>query len=911
MYIVWIIVGALLGGLAGKSLFGAMAGGAIGLLWARQSSLTDALAALRKQVDEVAKSSRATLRSEESSPQRADAYQAPPPPSNEVHAAPAVTAPAATSPPPPRKSPTEEVANANAAAGSSSTPSIPPRAMPSSGPSIVERLWQQVWGWFTAGNVPVKVGILVLFAGVAALLKYAADNGMLHVPVSVRLSGVALAAIAALAFSWRQRTLRRTFALSVQGGAIGILLMTIFAAFRLYRLLPQGAAFALLLMLVAGIAILAVLQDSLALAMLGLVAGFATPIMVSTGQGSHVALFSYYAVLNLAILGVAWKRAWRELNLLGFISTFGIGIAWGVLKYQPELFASTEPFLILNFLFYLIIPWLHVLRAPADRRAIIDGCLMFGNPLISLLAQGALLRWHAQPMAFSALAVAIVYVAFAFTLRKHPAMRLLRDTWAVLAVAFATLAVPLALKANVTGSIFALEGAGLIWLGLRQQRPLALWSGLALQGMAAGALLLGSHAYVHTPLLNGDFIGAMLLVLAAVISCSLFVRIDGERELHRWLALALFVWGVAGWLIAWLREIDRLAIVAHQVAALFALLAVTAWLIAEAARRAPRFELGRAMHYAAPAFLFSLFLPLATSAVTRQQPLAGWMLAALTVSAVAGWRTLRCLRDDTLPAVLAQLAWVWRWLSVAVLAIWIALDNARWLSDSWVLVLSVTPLLLCTVLMLWRPRWMAPPLVSLLPQWRTPLLYSLFAALGCLVVYGLIAEGSAEPVRYVPLLNPLEWMLLTIAVCVAKWSMDADAPAWWARHRPLIAGLALWVFVTSATLRAVHQLGGVAWSSALESSSLAQLSLTVVWSVLGLLAWVWGSRRGQRTVWLAGAIMMGIVLAKLLLIDRTQLGNLFGIGSFMAYGLLCTVIGYLAPAPPKRPLSKEEENHAT
>ena len=53
-------------------------------------------------------------------------------------------------------------------------------------------------------------------------------------------------------------------------------------------------------------------------------------------------------------------------------------------------------------------------------------------------------------------------------------------------------------------------------------------------------------------------------------------------------------------------------------------------------------------------------------------------------------------------------------------------------------------------------------------------------------------------------------------------------------------------------------------------------------------------------VWLAGAVTMAVVLAKLLLIDRSHLGNLFGIGSFIAYGLLCTVIGYLAPAPPKR-----------
>ena len=50
--------------------------------------------------------------------------------------------------------------------------------------------------------------------------------------------------------------------------------MTVFAAFRIYSLLPAGAAFALMLVLVAGTGVLAVLQDALALAVLGIVAGF-------------------------------------------------------------------------------------------------------------------------------------------------------------------------------------------------------------------------------------------------------------------------------------------------------------------------------------------------------------------------------------------------------------------------------------------------------------------------------------------------------------------------------------------------------------------------------------------------------------------------------------------------------------
>src|SRR5690606_40423598 len=75
--------------------------------------------------------------------------------------------------------------------------------------------------WFTTGNVIAKVGMLVLLAGVAALLKYASDQGWLSVPIGWRLAAVAAAALAGLGFGWRQRGARRAFALTVRGGEGG------------------------------------------------------------------------------------------------------------------------------------------------------------------------------------------------------------------------------------------------------------------------------------------------------------------------------------------------------------------------------------------------------------------------------------------------------------------------------------------------------------------------------------------------------------------------------------------------------------------------------------------------------------------------------------------------------------------
>jgi uncharacterized membrane protein len=251
----------------------------------------------------------------------------------------------------------------------------------------------------------------------------------------------------------------------------------VFAAFRLYGLLPVGATFALMLVLIAGVGLLAVLQDALALAVLGLLAGFAAPILLSTGAGNHVVLFSYYALLNLAILAVAWVRPWRVLNLLGFFFTFAIGTAWGVLRYDPAQFASTEPFLVFHFLLYLAIPILFALRSAPMRAGAIDGTLVFGMPLIAFALQAGLLDGERLPLALSALALAVTYLVLAWALLRR--VRLLGESFAVLAVGFATLAVPLAFSARVSGCVFARDEAPEVAVRRRYERTVQFYRGTA------------------------------------------------------------------------------------------------------------------------------------------------------------------------------------------------------------------------------------------------------------------------------------------------------------------------------------------------------------------------------------------------------------------------------------------------
>ncbi|MEF9427556.1 MAG: DUF2339 domain-containing protein, partial [Candidatus Mariimomonas ferrooxydans] len=102
--------------------------------------------------------------------------------------------------------------------------------------------------FFTKGNLVVRVGLIILFFGVAFLLKYVAEHSKL--PIEVRFICVALGALAMLVIGWKMRVRNRTFALLIQGGAIGIMYITVFAAGRLYGLVPLGFAFGVMVALV-------------------------------------------------------------------------------------------------------------------------------------------------------------------------------------------------------------------------------------------------------------------------------------------------------------------------------------------------------------------------------------------------------------------------------------------------------------------------------------------------------------------------------------------------------------------------------------------------------------------------------------------------------------------------------------
>jgi uncharacterized membrane protein len=390
-------------------------------------------------------------------------------------------------------------------------------------------------------------------------LKYAAQRNL--IPIELRLIGVALGGLALLVTGWLLRRKHTVYGLGLEGAGIGVLYLVVFAAAKHYLLLPMPLALMVMIGLVGLSCTLAVLQDSKGLAVSGSIGGFLAPILMSTGDGSHIMLFSYYALLGSGILGIAWFKAWRELNLVGFVFTFGIAALWGASAYTPAHFATTEPFLILFFLMYCLISVLFAHRQPLQLRGFIDGPLVFGLPIVTSGLQAYLVHDFRYGMALSALAFGFWYVGLAWMLWRRMAgeMRMLTEAFLALGVVFASLAIPLGLDPHWTATAWALEGAAMIWVGVRQNRPGARFFGLLLQAGAALAFFDSTSLPTNSLLFgNRAFLGSALIAIAALFSSFWLDRNRGRAR--RWETLlpqVLLAWGLIWWYSGGYRDLKR------------------------------------------------------------------------------------------------------------------------------------------------------------------------------------------------------------------------------------------------------------------------------------------------------------------------------------------------------------------
>jgi uncharacterized membrane protein len=773
------------------------------------------------------------------------------------------------------------------------TQTAPTRAQPHSAAAAVDAppAWAALWSRLMGSNPLARIGVIVLFFGVASALRLAAQAGIL--PPGFRLAAAVAAGLVMIVAGWRMKGAgqRRMFALAVQGGGFALLYLAVYFALSAYGFITAGPAFGLFAALGVACALMAARQSAQILALLGLSGAFVAPMLASTGQGDHIVLFSYYLLLDAFIIALSWRHAWRALIFAGFAFTFVIGTGWGLRSYTPDDYIAVQCFLIAFFVLYSATHVaLTVARAPGAA-GWESGSLLFGPPLAAGVLQAALMQPFEYGDAISSAIAGLYYLALALLLRTRapdalPTFR----AYAGIGAALLTLAVPLALDLQMTAAVYAVEGAAALWYGCVRASKLTLWAGAALQGLA-GLWLVAALPDISTawPLANGRTLGCLLLAGAALASVRV-LRHSGATS--NGLPNVLTAWLAAWWMFGGLADIDDFA--PHDLQpALVLLFGIASAAFAEQQGRMRDFVTARA--------LAALSLPVLWAGSLaawdmQQHLLSGAMALALPLAwATHVWILRRHDEDGVALANRARhvlMAWT--------LMLSVGIEAGSWL-NTWLPAQDLWPWLSWIAVWLFAGRTLQRALAADPQTWPWAMHRDAYARLvlwpvACLLLLTVAALQTAHDggstLRYLPLVSALDLVSVAALLWLVSVAKNGLLPM------PLIgaAGL-LWVSALAA--RGVHHLADVAWSgSAMFQSTLLQAVLSLTWTLAALALMIHATRSGARTVWFAGFALLAAVGAKMLMVDLARAGTVEWTASLLGIGALILIASYVAPVPP-------------
>ncbi len=366
------------------------------------------------------------------------------------------------------------------------------------------------------------VGIITMVFGIGYFLKYSFDKGWIG-----PAGRVSLAYLWGIGFliggSIFQRRNYKTFGLFLMGGGIAVLYFSAFAAFQIYEFFGQTSSFGIMILVTLVSMVLSLSYNEKWLAVLGVIGGFLTPVVLSTGQDNQIALMTYISVLNLGILGVAFYKRWNLLNILGFIATYIIYTGWLLNHYvflgtvqQLERFWPALLFLNGFYLIYSVIPFAYLFFRE-DKEKLISLAIVLPNSFIAFLISFYLIddQYDNKWVSVIAIGYASMYLLMATFLYRKGRQNL--QAFVILlseASLFLVITVPLLVSNHWITIFWFVQSLALLWMGLKLKRHLLTIGAYSL--LLITVLKFWVYDYTTSFLFTGDHIDGGFTYLIAV-----------------------------------------------------------------------------------------------------------------------------------------------------------------------------------------------------------------------------------------------------------------------------------------------------------------------------------------------------------------------------------------------------------
>ena len=379
---------------------------------------------------------------------------------------------------------------------------------------------------FIGENLINKIGIAILVAGIGYFVKFAIDQQWIN-EIGRVLIGV-LAGGLLIGLAHRIRRTFGAFSSVLVAGGLSVLYFTIAIAFSDYKIFSQTAAFGLMVVITGFAILLAIAYNRVELAVMSLIGGFATPFMVSTGQGNYVVLLSYLLILDVGMLVLAYFKKWTIVHVVAYACTvllYGSWLGLYVLDAPNAPYSGALTFATLFYVVFMAMNLIYNLKAGTKFSAL-EISLLLSNTAFYYTA-GMLILTNVQQGAYQGLftaGLAGVNLGVATLLYRRGAVdRTLIYLLIGLVITFASLTVPVQLEGNFITMFWALEAVLLLWLAQRSGLTLLATGAVLVMGLMLVSLTMDwSNLYLiesvpdQSPLpivLNKAFIASVIAIV--------------------------------------------------------------------------------------------------------------------------------------------------------------------------------------------------------------------------------------------------------------------------------------------------------------------------------------------------------------------------------------------------------------
>ena len=410
-------------------------------------------------------------------------------------------------------------------------PAPPPPAVPPGGGAPLFGTWDLRrpdwdWEWLLGGNWLARIGVVALVIGIGFFLKLAFDNVWIGETGRVVLGLVGGLALIGAGEFWRGKY--PIWALPLTGGGLAILYLSIFAAFSLYGLIPALLALGFFFLVTLTAAGLALRYESLSIAVLGILGGFITPILLGDQLPDQRVLLAYVLVLDLGVLALATFRNWRWFTLLGLVGSLVLYQFWRM-ELDPGLLLASVGITVIFLIFVGATTLFHLLWRREPRS--FDHALVLLNAAAYFGFSYDLLFDEFRPwMGGFTLLLGLFYILLAYGIFTRHREQVHHSLFAIgIAAVFVTIAVPVQLDGPWISVAWAVEGVVLVWLSFQFGMPQLRWFGLGAFAIFTFWLLL-----IDTPdALSGSvtpFLNIYTFAYAAAIVASFLAAYFIYRE---------------------------------------------------------------------------------------------------------------------------------------------------------------------------------------------------------------------------------------------------------------------------------------------------------------------------------------------------------------------------------------------